>query len=150
MRCPVWVPQTMQKAESDVEQLATQASCKLGLSTWALWSNCPLPPTSGATQLGQKGRRLGQGVRPYSTCQFHRKQILNRNCCQPTTPFWFAIQYTFFYQILICHATLMLQSCRSQPIFPWENTLFSPLEASILCAELSYFKSTIIPLRNNN
>lgn len=71
------VPQTMKKAESDVEQLATQKShLQAGTEHMDPLKQMPLPPTYGATQLGQGGSGLGQCVCPHSICQFHRKEIL--------------------------------------------------------------------------
>lgn len=71
------VPQTMKKAESDVEQLATQKNhLQAGTEHMDPLKQLPLPPTYGATQLDQGGSGLGQCVCPHSICQFHRKEIL--------------------------------------------------------------------------
>lgn len=126
--------------------LLKKASCKLGLSTWTLRSSCPLPPAYGATQVGQRGRSLDQCVCPYSTCQFHREELLQQKLLSTHSNILFCdIVYIFLPNILMPWCAPVL----AFPIFPWENTCFFLSRRIYFITELSHIKSTLISLRNN-
>lgn len=132
MRSP-WEPQTMQKAESDVEQLAIQKS-QLQARTEHMGPRKQLPSAPVVPLNWARG--AGDLVLTVPS-SFIENKFYNRNCCQPTLPFWSAIEPTL----------LFLQVPAYIPL--GKHSFFFPLEASIFHAELSHNKSTIISLRNN-
>lgn len=129
MRSPLWVPQTTQEAESDVEQVKKSQ-------------------LQARTEHG--ARSLGECESPYSTCQLQRKETLQHESLSThsTVLVCNSVYIFFFYQIFRRHGTLLFL-----PIFLYSSRkthAFFPLEGSALCAELSHVKSTIITLRKNS
>lgn len=147
MRSPVMVPQTMQKAESDVEHLATKKS-PLQASTD---HRGPLEQLPSAPKLsaGPEGQETWSGCVSLQHLPIAQKTNLTTETA--VNPLYYSgLQFSLYFlpnTSMPCY-TPFLEGIN---LYSSEKTLFFfPLKAPILCEELSHIKSTILPLRNNN